>query len=59
MVRTERKSEAFTCNAEEMHQLVDVLLMGTSNVKYSVVRNAALEAFCDLIVATEGNLFVS
>jgi len=37
----------------EVQKLVEILFLGTENVKYSVVRNAALEAFCDLVQATK------
>lgn len=39
---------------KEISKLVEVFFMGTGNVKYSVVRNAALEAFCDLVQTTKG-----
>jgi len=46
-------TEPFGAGPEEMQKLVDILFLGTENVKYSVVRNAALEAFCDLVQATK------
>jgi hypothetical protein len=35
-------------------KLVEVFFLGMENAKYSVVRNAAVEAFGDLVLATKG-----